>query len=58
MSEIDRNHLASNIVVHASDNVSDDVQRRVVDYWTNVDAGLGERVAAGLGRGAADQRAA
>ncbi len=50
MSEVDRNHLASNIVAHASDGVSDDVKRRVIDYWTSVDAGLGERIGAGLGR--------
>ena len=30
-------------------------RRRVVDYWTNVDAGLGARVAAGLGRAAASR---
>jgi catalase len=37
--------------------VSDDVRRRVIEYWTSVDANLGARVAAGLGRGAG-QRAA
>jgi catalase len=51
MSEVDRNHLAGNIVAHVSDGVSADVKRRVIDYWTNVDAGLGERLAAGLGHG-------
>jgi catalase len=52
MSEIDRNHLAGNIVAHASKDVTDGVKGRVIEYWTNVDAGLGERVAAGLlGRG-------
>jgi catalase len=51
MNEVDRNHLASNIVAHASDGVSADVKRRVIDYWTNVDAGLGARLAAGLGHG-------
>jgi hypothetical protein len=34
------------------------VQRRVVDYWTNVDLGLGARVADGLGLGAAGDIAA
>jgi catalase len=43
--------MASNIVGHASAGVSDDVQRRVIGYWTSVDAGLGARVAAGLGKG-------
>jgi catalase len=49
MSDTDREHLAANIVGHASDGVSADVQRRVIDYWTNVDDELGARVAAGLG---------
>jgi catalase len=51
MNDTDRDHLVTNIVAHASDNVSDDVQRRVIGYWTNVDADLGARVAAGLGHG-------
>src|SRR5918996_3012347 len=51
MNDTDRDHLVTNIVAHASDDVSDDVQRRVVGYWTNVDADLGARVAAGLGHG-------
>jgi catalase len=50
MGQTDRDHLVTNIVAHASDGVSADVQARVVDYWTKVDAELGARVAAGLGR--------
>lgn len=50
LSPGDRDGLVSNIVEHASDHVSADVQSRVVAYWTNVDADLGARVAAGLGR--------
>ena len=49
MSATDRDHLAANIVGHASDHVSADIQRRVIAYWTNVDSGLGGKVAAGLG---------
>jgi catalase len=49
MSPTDREHLVTNIVAHASADVSDDVQRRVIAYWTNVDPGLGARVATGLG---------
>jgi catalase len=49
MDDTDREHMASNIVGHASQGVSDDVQRRVIDYWTSVDAGLGASVSAGLG---------
>src|SRR5215212_7698448 len=51
MDDTDRDHLVSNIVGHASQDVSDDVQRRVIGYWTNVDAGIGARVAAGLRHG-------
>ena len=50
MSETDREHLVTNIVAHASDGVSGEVQERVIGYWTNVDPGLGARVAAGLGQ--------
>jgi len=49
MNEVDRNHLAGNIVAHVSEGVSADVKRRVIDYWASVDAGLGERLASGLG---------
>jgi catalase len=51
MDDTERELLVSNIVGHASDGVSDEVQGRVVAYWTAVDAGLGARVAAGLGHG-------
>jgi catalase len=51
MDDTERDHLASNIVGHASAGVSEDIQRRVIAYWTNVDANLGARVAAGLGKG-------
>ena len=51
MNDTDRDHLVSNIVGHASNGVSDDVQQRVIGYWTDVDAELGARVATGLGEG-------
>jgi catalase len=51
MEPRDREHLVTNIVAHASADVSRDVQTRVIGYWTNVDADLGARVAAGLGHG-------
>jgi catalase len=50
MNDTDREHLAGNIVAHASNGVSGDVQRRVVAYWTAVDGELGARVATGLGQ--------
>src|SRR5256714_175134 len=48
MSETDREHLATNIIAHASDGVSAPMQARVVEYWSNIDPTLGARVAAGL----------
>jgi catalase len=53
MTDTDREHLVGNIVGHASNGVSADVQRRVVEYWTSVDSDLGGRVADGLGVGRA-----
>ena len=51
MDETDREHLVANIVGHASDEVSAEMQQRVVAYWTQVDPQLGALVAAGLGHG-------
>ncbi len=51
MADTDREHLASNIVAHASDHVTDEMQLRVIAYWASVDPQLGARVAAGLGKG-------
>jgi catalase len=50
MTHVDRDHLVENIVDHLSQGVSGPIQDRAIDYWTCVDAPLGERVAAGLGR--------
>jgi catalase len=49
MNDTDREHIATNIIAHANDGVSNAVQARVIDYWTSVDANLGARVARGLG---------
>ena len=51
MNDTDREHLVTNIVGHASDDVSDETQLRVIAYWRKVDAQLGAQVAAGLGHG-------
>ncbi|MGH3664665.1 MAG: catalase [Egibacteraceae bacterium] len=51
LSETDREHLVTNIVGHVRQGVSAEVAARVVDYWRNVDADLGARVAKGLGNG-------
>jgi catalase len=49
MDDTDREHLVSNIVGHASDDVASETQLRVIAYWSAVDDGLGDRVARGLG---------
>jgi catalase len=51
MNDTDREHLAANIVGHASNEVSEKIQMRVIAYWSSVDPELGARVAAGLGHG-------
>jgi catalase len=48
MSDTDRRNLVANIVGHAGDNVSGQIQLRVVAYWKSVDAELGALIAAGL----------
>jgi catalase len=48
LSETGRDHLVSNIVGHATNAVTPEVQRRVIGYWTLVDPELGARVAAGI----------
>ncbi|GAA5074762.1 catalase [Thermocatellispora tengchongensis] len=50
LSDTDRAHLVSNIVGHASaPEVTTDMRKRVVEYWTNIHKDLGEGVAQGLG---------
>jgi catalase len=50
MDDAARDALVSNIVGHASDDVTPEMQLRVIAYWTRVDEHLGRRVAEGLGR--------
>jgi catalase len=51
ISDTGREHLVTNIVGHASDEVTAEMQARVIAYWSHVDPDLGARVAAGLGHG-------
>jgi catalase len=54
MDDRDRENLVTNIVAHAgAEEVTPEIKRRVIAYWTNVDADLGARVGAGLGSPAA-----
>ena len=48
LSDTDRDRLVSNIVGHATNAVTPDVQARVVEYWTQVDSDLGSRVSEGI----------
>ncbi|MGI8920181.1 MAG: catalase [Solirubrobacteraceae bacterium] len=50
MSDLDREHLVANIVAHASDEVADDMQQRVIAYWAKVDPQIAAEVAVGLGK--------
>jgi len=46
LSETDREHLVSNIVTHASaPEVTGEMKKRIVEYWTNVHKDLGQAVA-------------
>jgi catalase len=49
MDDAARDALVTNIVDHASDDVSTEMQLRVIAYWTRVDEAIGARVATGLG---------
>jgi catalase len=51
MSERDRLHLVSNVVAHASNEVTDAMQLRVIAYWASIDPQIGADIAAGLGQG-------
>jgi len=44
-----RERLVDNIVGHVGQVTIEDIRNRAVQYWRNVDADLGARVAAGLG---------
>jgi catalase len=59
MSDGDREKLISNIVKHAGEKaVTAPMKPRVVKYWSDVDEGLGRRIAEGLGLGGSGNGAA
>lgn len=45
MDDAARDRLVNNIVGHLKDGVTEDVLKRALDYWRNIDKNLGERVA-------------
>ncbi|HEX9624717.1 MAG TPA: catalase [Streptosporangiaceae bacterium] len=52
LTDIDREHLVTNICAHASaPEVTADMRTRVVEYWRNVHPELGAQVAKGLNGG-------
>jgi catalase len=51
MNDTEREHLAANIIGHATNAVTPEIQKRVVEYWTNFDADLGARATAGTQSG-------
>ena len=48
MDDAERNRLVANIVGHLSAGVSAPVLKRALEYWRNVDKGLGDRIAEGV----------
>jgi catalase len=50
MDQAARQRLVSNVVGHASQDVTEPVLSRVVAYWRNIDKVVGDQVAAGLGQ--------
>jgi catalase len=49
LDEAARTRLVSNLTGHLKNGVESPVLERAIDYWTKVDAGLGARVAEGVG---------
>src|SRR2546430_15815852 len=49
LSDVDREHLANNVIGHLRSGVSAPILERAVAYWRLVDKGLGDSIAAGVG---------
>ncbi|MFC4334234.1 catalase [Salininema proteolyticum] len=49
MDDAARDRLVSNVVGHLSKGVSEPVLKRAVEYWRNIDAEVGDRIASGMG---------
>ena len=48
LTQAERTALVNNIVGHVKAGVTDEILPRVIDYWTQVDGDLGQRVAKGV----------
>lgn len=44
MDEAARERLVNNVAGHLSNGVSDEVLKRAIQYWKNIDASIGERI--------------
>ena len=51
LSDDERAALAANAIGHLSNGVTTPIVERAIQYWTNVDADLGARIAAGVAGG-------
>ncbi len=49
MDDAARDRLVSNVVGHLSDDVTDEVLDRALDYWRKIDPDVGARIAKGVG---------
>ncbi|MEW5812054.1 MAG: catalase [Actinomycetota bacterium] len=54
-SEVERQRLIDNVIGHVADGVREPVLSRVIQYWHNVDSGLGRAIEQGL-RGKTDKQ--
>ena len=45
MDDAQRDRLVSNVVGHLKDGVTDPVLKRAFEYWRNIDAEIGDRIA-------------
>lgn len=48
MDADERGRLVNNVVGHLSDGVTEPVLERALEYWRNIDADIGERIAQGV----------
>ncbi|MDZ4818412.1 MAG: catalase [Planctomycetota bacterium] len=50
MDDAARDRLVSNVVGHLKKGVTEPILLRAVEYWRNVDKGIGDRIAKGVGK--------
>jgi catalase len=50
MDDAQRDRLVSNVVGHLKNGVTEPVLHRAFEYWRNIDNGIGDRIAKGVGK--------